>query len=167
MRFRLLPCLLLAALAGCRAGSGTEQETDDGPGHSDPLTGAWELVHARYGLPDEPVEIDRPDAPIQLKIFGDGHYAHVMNGPDGEFWGASAGTYAVDGDRYTETTWWSSSPENVGSVATFAFRIEDGRLYVEGPLEIVDAEGTRVQGFARMEETRRRAEQRRRYSRQE
>lgn len=151
-------CLLLGAIAGCRSGGDTGQDAGD-PGTSagDPLAGAWELVHARYGLPDAPVEIDQPDAPIQLKIFGGGRYAHVMNGPDGDFWGASAGTYAVDGDRYTETTLWSSSPENIGSVTTFAFRIEEGRLYLEGPLEIVDAEGNRVPGFARMEETRRRA----------
>lgn len=161
MRFRLLPYLLMGALAACQAGCDAAQETD-GPGKSagagGPLTGAWELVHARYGLPDEPMEIDKPDAPIQLKLFSDGHYAHVMNGPDGGFWGASAGTYAVEGNRYTETTLWSSVPENIGSVTVFAFRIEGDRLYLEGPLEIVDAEGNRVEAFPRMEEVRRRTE---------
>jgi len=157
-RFLAAACLLLAALAGCEPGHDAGRETSD-PGKfaGDPLAGAWELVHARYGLPDAPVEFDQPDAPLQLKIFGAGRYAHVMNGPDGEFWGASAGTYAVDGDRYTETTLWTSSPKNIGSVTTFAFRIEGDLLLMEGPLEIVDAEGNRVERFPRMEEVRRRA----------
>jgi hypothetical protein len=45
-------------------------------------------------------------------------------------------------------------------VTVFAFRIEGDRLYLEGPLEIVDAEGNRVEAFPRMEEVRRRTEYR-------
>lgn len=157
MKPRYFILLLLTPLFGCQQqgatdapGSGTEQTTS-------PLEGAWELVYAKYGLPDDPIEIKRPEEPIQLKIFADGHYAHVMQQPDGSFLGASAGTYVVEGNRYTETTHWSSTPENVGSVTTFVFRVEGDSLHMSGPVEMVDSSGKQVEEFPRMEEVRRRA----------
>lgn len=156
---RLFFCLfLLALLSGCHVEQDIQSQSN-APDSTmkEPLEGAWELVYAKYGLPDEPIEIEQPDDPIQLKIFSDGHYAHVMQNQDGSFLSASAGTYVVEGDHYTETTYWSSTPENIGSITTFTFRIDGDSLFMSGPVEIVDANGEKVEEFQQMEEIRRRA----------
>lgn len=154
---RLCFCLFLLALfSGCQVEQDIQRSRSN-PTDSTSLEGAWELVYAKYGLPDDPIEIEQPDDPIQLKIFSDGHYAHVMQNQDGSFLSASAGTYVVEGDHYTETTYWSSNPESIGSVTTFTFQIDGDSLFMSGPVEIIDANGEKVEEFKKMEEIRRRA----------
>lgn len=124
---------------------------------SNPLVGAWELVYGKYGLPDAPSEINRPDRPFQIKVFSPSHFAFLMYKEDGTFDGAGAGTYRIEGNQYIETFEWSSDAEYVGPTATWKFRIDGDTLYMSGPVRFVDAEGQEVEGIEKMEEIRRRA----------
>lgn len=122
-----------------------------------PLEGAWEVVYGRYGLPDEPVEVATPERPVQLKLFVSGRFAYVRQEADGPFQAASAGRYSVDGDRYTETTHWSSLPNAVGTRVTFEWRRFGDLLCVAGPVEVLDSQGDPVEDVPQMEEVLRRA----------
>lgn len=155
-KFLYILFVLLVLIIGCQAKQQDNASVPETEETASSLEGAWELIDATYGLPDDTVKFSQPDSPIQLKIFSNGHYAHVMNNRDDTFIGASAGTYKIEGNRYTETTFWSSTPENIGSVTTFVFDVEGDSLYMQGPVEMIDANGKKVKEFQRMEEIRRR-----------
>jgi hypothetical protein len=122
-----------------------------------PLEGAWELVHGRYGSPDAPVVLDTPERPVQLKLFVSGRFAYVRQEPGGPFQAASAGRYSVEADRYVETTDWSSSATAVGSRVSFAWKLTDDVLCFTGPVEVLDEDGNSVDTLPGMVETYRRA----------
>lgn len=147
-KWSLLPAI--AALAGIVGGCAPEQA-------SDPLDGAWEVIHGVYGLPDTPTELHSVERPIQLKIFNSGHFAYVRHKEDGSFQAASAGSYIVEGDRYTETTKWSYLPESIGTRVTFRWRIEGDLFCMSGPVEVLDADGKKVEGLKQLKEVLRRA----------
>lgn len=128
-------------------------------GQSDsPLVGGWTLAYGTYGVDEEnPVEVRPPDGPASLKVFSNNHFAYVMHDKEGDFLGASAGSYVIDGNRYTETTDWSSMPESIGTRTTFNFRVEGDSLYMSGPVEIVNENGEKREEFRKMEEVRVRA----------
>jgi len=123
----------------------------------DPLLGAWEVVHGQYGLPDAPVEMSCAERPVQLKVFASNRFAYVRHKEDGSFLAASAGTFTVDGDRYTETTEWSSVPEALGTRVTFRWRVVGDSLCMSGPVEVRDAHGKKVEISASMREAMRRS----------
>ena len=123
----------------------------------DPLVGAWEVVYGQYGLPDAAVELKSPQRPVQLKVFAGGRFAYVRHKEDGSFQAASAGSYLIDGDRYSEKTEWSSAPQAIGTKVTFRWRRVGDRLCMSGPLEVVDNQGKRVEGVKEMKEVMRRA----------
>jgi hypothetical protein len=123
----------------------------------DPLVGAWEVIYGQYGLPDAPVELRQLTPPVQLKVLGSGRFAYVRHNPDGSFLAASAGSYLIDGDRYTETTQWSSEPTSLGTRVTFTFRVAGDTVCMSGPVEVRDSQGQRVEGLRRMKELMRRA----------
>lgn len=81
-----------------------------------------------------------------------------MNDEEGNFFGASAGSYVTNGNRYTETTSLSSNPEGIDTKTTFVFRIQGDTLFMNGPVNIINAEGDSVKDFNRMEEVRVRAD---------
>ena len=123
----------------------------------DPLVGAWEVIYGQYGLPDAPVEVRQLTPPVQLKVFGAGRFAYVRHNPDGSFLAASAGSYEIDGDRYIETTQWSSEATSLGTRVTFTFYVVGETVCISGPLEVRDSRGQRVEGLPRMKELMRRA----------
>ncbi len=125
--------------------------------HRDPLGGAWEVVWGRYGPPGKPVEMTSSDAPIQLKLFTSNRFAYVRHGDNGAFQAASAGTYVVEGDRYTETTGWSSVPGAIGTRVTFRWRLVGDALCMSGPVEVIDSQGRRLERVAPTKELMRRA----------
>ena len=126
-------------------------------GQADPLVGAWEVVYGQYGLPDAAVELKSPQRPVQLKVFAGGRFAYVRHKEDGSFQAASAGSYLIDGDRYSEKTEWSSVPQAIGTTVTFRWRRVGDSLCVSGPLEVLDSEGKQVGGVKQMKEVMRRA----------
>jgi hypothetical protein len=128
-----------------------------GAGQADPLAGAWEVIYGQYGLSDAPVEIISPEHPVQLKVFASGRFAYVRHKEDGTFQAASAGSYTIDGDSYTETTEWSSVPQARGTRVTFKWRVVGDTVCMSGPVEVRDAGGKRVDGAGQMKELMRRA----------
>jgi hypothetical protein len=136
--------------------AGAPVEDGEASTNHDVLAGAWEVVYGQYGLPDAPVELSQPDKPVQLKLFTSGRFAYVRHSVDGSFQAASAGSYSVTGDRYTETTDWSSVPAAIGTRVTFAFRVVGDTVCMKGPLEVLDGQGKKLQGFKQMKEVMRR-----------
>ncbi len=146
MRAMWLGVVICVGLAG---GRGAAEQAD-------PVVGAWEVVHGQYGLPDATVDMNCAERPVQLKVFASGHFAYVRHKEDGSFQAASAGSYTIDGDRYTETTQWSSAPQALGTRVTFRWRVVGDALCMSGPLEVLDAHGKRLTGFKGMNELMRR-----------
>jgi hypothetical protein len=123
----------------------------------DPIEGAWEVVWGQYGLPDAPAEISSVERPVQLKLFASGRFAYVRHDTTGAFQAASAGSYRNEGNRYTETTEWSSVPQAIGTRVTFTWRTVGETLCMRGPIEVLDAQGKPVAGLKQMKELMRRA----------
>jgi hypothetical protein len=142
-------CLAIGVLTVASGGAWAEQ--------ADPLVGAWEVIYGQYGLPDAPVEMISAERPVQLKLFGSNRFAYVRHKEDGSFLAASAGRYTIQGDRYTETTEWSSAPEALGTKVTFRWRVVGDTMCMIGPTEVVDGHGKRVEGAKQMKELMRRA----------
>ena len=94
--------------------------------------------------------------PVQLKVFASRRFAYVRHKEDGSFLAASAGSYTIDGDRYTETTEWSSVPQALGTRVTFRWRVVADSLCMTGPVEVWDAHGQKVEGLSQMTELMRR-----------
>lgn len=121
-----------------------------------PIQGAWELTSGKYGMPDKPVERNQPNKPFQIKLFTDKHFAYVMQKPDGSFEQASAGTYKVSGNQYTETHNWVTEPKYKGYAFTFTYQLKGDQLIMKGPVKVLDAKGKEVK-YPLMEEIRIRA----------
>lgn len=147
MKTKLLCVLLLGApAASAIAGDVT-----------DPFVGAWEVVYGEYGLAEGRVEIDQSARPVQLKVFGSSRFAYVRHAVDGSFQAASAGSYTISGNRYTETTNWSSVPAALGTRVTFEFRLSGDAVCMTGPVEVIGSDGKPVEGLSQMREVMRRA----------
>jgi hypothetical protein len=144
--------LSLAVLVLLAVGSGRARAEEENR-----IVGAWEVIHGQYGLPEAPVEMSSTERPVQLKVFASNRFAYVRHKEDGSFLAASAGSYAIEGDRYAETTEWSSVPEALGTRVTFRWRVVGDTLCMSGPVEVVDAQGRKVAGVGQMKEIMRRA----------
>jgi hypothetical protein len=142
-------CLSAAVLVGIASGIGAEQ--------TDPLVGAWEVIYGQYGLPDAAVEMSSLEHTVQLKVFGSNRFAYVRHNAEGSFQAASAGTYTIEQNRYTETTEWSSVPQALGTRVTFEWRVVGDTACMKGPVEVFDGRGRRVEGVKQMKELMRRA----------
>ena len=149
---------LLLAFIGCSVEQEGQSDTNTIKTESEhPLVGGWELIHGKYGLPEDTIEV-KPEELKPLKVFSKNHFSYVMNDEGGSFFGASAGSYVINGNRYTETTSLSSNPEGIGTKTTFIFRIQGDTLFMNGPVNIINAKGDSVKDFNRMEEVRVRAD---------
>jgi len=109
----------------------------------DPLVGAWEVVYGQYGRPETPVAMSCTERPVQLKVLASSRFAYVRHKEDGSFLAASAGSHAIDGDRYAETTEWSSASEALGTRVTFRWRVVGDSQCMSGPVEVQDATARR------------------------
>jgi hypothetical protein len=152
----LTTCVLLAA---CDVESAPEVRAADpdlfapAPKAANPIVGTWELVRGEY---HDQVRDAAP--PFQLKLFTPTHFAYVMRDEDGSFSEAGAGPYTLDDESYTETHAYQSQREYVGFVATWAYRLIGDTLYMEGPMQVLDASGNPVtERIPRMKELRVRA----------
>lgn len=123
------------------------------------LVGAWELLRGEYPGPDGAAGSDRfAGQPYQLRLFTDSHFAYAMRDEAGRFTEASAGTYIVSGDTYTETHHYHSGESVNRFSADWRYRISGDTLYTE-MTKVVDSSGEDVTGqYGTWREVRVRAE---------
>ena len=100
-----LPVFLFFLLTICSAAFSQE---------ANPLLGAWELISGTYNLPDNPTTRSRPDKSFHFKLFSGKHFSTIMQGDDGQWNMAAAGTYVLNGNIYRETICCCYNQEAVG-----------------------------------------------------
>lgn len=136
------------------SGQAVDQELATTVSHTNRLEGAWKLVRGEYTRPDG-TTIEEEGGGYHLRLFSPSHFAYVMNHEMGEFGGAAAGTYTVNGNEFTETHMYEADSELSGASASFNFRISGDTLHVEGPTKVMDSSGNNLMGrLGRMKEVR-------------
>ena len=122
-----------------------------------PLEGAWYLIEGTYNG-----ETVKPEKPFQFKIFTDTHYSFLMQSDEGAWNRGMAGSYKIKDTTYIESCEFSSVPAQIGISAEWKYTIEDGKLIIEGPIRIMNPDGSDNKEFAgllnTMHEVRVRAE---------
>ena len=92
------------------------------------LEGTWEVVSAKTTAPDGTVSertiADPDDKGGSIRIINATHFAVVGYGKDGSFGWATAGTYTVEGNTYTEFVTKAADPSWVGWVNPAEFVLE-------------------------------------------
>ena len=137
--------LCLPFATGCQ-NSPASQDMPAEP--ANPIAGAWELVHVERTTADGETTLTETEAPLQVKVFTDNHFALYHMDEVGAFTGASTGTYRLEGNRFIETHLHNSDArfEDMGGALTIAweYAIEEGMLIMSGPLSAVDGAGNDV-----------------------
>ena len=93
------------------------------------LEGTWEVVSVKTTSPDgttvfERTVADPDDKGGSIKILNSTHFGLVGHKPDGSFAWASAGTYTVEGNTYTEFITNAADPSWVGWVLPKEFTLK-------------------------------------------
>lgn len=132
--FALIALLCMVSF-GC---SSTDSSTQQNRPMTDPaqLEGAWEMVENQVTG-----QVIRPVTPQQMKIFHDGFFSFVMYGSDGGFVHAGAGTYSVEGNRYTETFRYYSDTTWVGYTDEQTWELRGDTLIFSGFKKVFDRTG--------------------------
>lgn len=135
MNGSLLFTTLFIGLAACSTSDTSSDQVTDSTTHS-PIEGAWELVENRVdGNVVPPVRSE------QFKVFHDGFFSFIMYEPDGRFHGAGAGTYRLDGNRYTEAFRYYSDTTWVGYADQQTWALRGDTLIFEGFKKVYDRTG--------------------------
>ena len=93
----------------------------------DSLQGAWELTYAVYKDKDGKVLHEIKDgAEKSLKVLSLGHFSFITQGKDGKFSVAGAGTYTLQGNKYTEVVSFASLDRLLGKTYQFNCQMKDG-----------------------------------------
>ncbi len=129
-----LLCVLVLALAPSRPGLAQSEN---------PLTGVWHNVHGVYvSTSGDTVVVDHDGRPFSVSLFTPTHFSFIsLNLLDSLFSRAAAGTYRLEGDRYTQVFNWDSVKEKIGVTATWEMQIEGDTLVMSGPLRVVEPDG--------------------------
>jgi hypothetical protein len=93
----------------------------------DSLEGAWELVYAIYKDKDGKVVYEnKGDGEKSLKILAQRHFSFITQDKDGKFSVAGAGSYTLDGLKYTEIVNYTSMNRLMGKTYHFNCQMKDG-----------------------------------------
>jgi hypothetical protein len=97
------------------------------------LEGAWELDYAVYKDQQGKIvqEIKGADEK-SLKILSERHFSFITQGKDGKFVVAGAGTYSLEGNKYTEAVTYSSLDRLMGKKYQFTCQIKNGIWFHTG-----------------------------------
>ena len=91
------------------------------------LQGAWELDYAVYkDQQGKVVHEIKGGAEKSLKILTERHFSFITQGKDGKFMVAGAGTYSLDGSKYTEFVTHTSLHRLMGKTYQFNCEIRSG-----------------------------------------
>ncbi|HEX8200847.1 MAG TPA: hypothetical protein VF590_10185 [Isosphaeraceae bacterium] len=122
----------------------------EGPGTTK-LDGAWRMVAYRTAGGDEPTPL--PKGWEQTKLIAGGRFVWTTV-RDGRITRAAGGKATVRDDEYTEQIEFVLSEQDrwmAGKTGTFHWRLERGRLYVEGGIKTDTAESRISEVWERIE----------------
>lgn len=146
-----LVAILLAAVAllSSHQTAPNEDERPEIPLSADdaaaaPLQGTWKLLASKWNA-DTKQFADN----TVYKIYTRSRFAFVYFNPaDHSFTGAGGGSYAVDGNQFTERLeYFSFDTTAVGSTQTFHFEIKDGIFHQSGTLNTEKYPGYQIHEF--------------------
>jgi hypothetical protein len=119
------------------------------PEKKNKLEGVWELVSAKYTIPDTTYESTQANW-TQIKLITKSHFAFVgekPNRPHHKGWGtdserlaaadaflAGGGTYTLEGDTYTEHVEYFLTPNYVPVSMSFKCQVEGDQWILTGKL---------------------------------
>ncbi|MEM8527284.1 MAG: hypothetical protein AAF806_29865 [Bacteroidota bacterium] len=108
-----------------------------------PLEGAWYLMEGTYNG-----KTKKAEKPFQFKIFTNKHYAYLMQSEAGAWNQGMAGSYKMKDNTYIESCEFSSIPAQVGTSAEWKYSFKGDQLIIEGPIRIMNADGSDNIAFA-------------------
>ncbi|WP_080240655.1 hypothetical protein [Spirosoma rigui] len=130
------PVLVALSLLTVACQTGDKSTTTTTTSTASSIEGNWELVENRVGG-----KLIEPQRSQQFKVFHDGFFSYLMYNPDGSFHGAGAGTYTLDGNRYTETFRYSSDTTWVGFADQQTWELRGDTLIFAGFKKVLDRAG--------------------------
>jgi hypothetical protein len=104
-----------------------------------PIEGNWELVSNVVNG-----KLVNPKRTQQFKMFNDGFFSYIMYDSLGNFYGAGAGPYEVDGKTYKETFNYYSDTTYIGSADWQEWEIKGDTLLFYGFTKALMADGRDV-----------------------
>ena len=133
-----LIAIIAFATTSCQQAPATETQSDSSSEaaqaeqNSNPLEGTWKLLAAKWNA-DTKQFADN----TVYKIFTGNRFATIFyHQENNTFTGGGGGTYAIDGEQFTEhLEYFSFDTTAVGSSQTFSFEISDGILHQSGTLK--------------------------------
>lgn len=135
----LLLLLLLLLTAGTAAAQASAEPVPHTHGEmpradtsKNDLEGAWERIFVRLILPDTTIQESFPEEPRKHKLLTATYFAFGEQSEDGEEAFGGGGRYTLDGDTYTETYEYHSSPRMNGRSVAFDTRVEGNLWYISG-----------------------------------
>ena len=91
------------------------------------LAGAWELAYAVYKDKDGKVVHEiKEGGEKSLKVLSPGHFSFITQDKAGKFVVAGAGTWSLQGARYTEVVNYASLDRLLGKTYVFNCQMKDG-----------------------------------------
>jgi hypothetical protein len=160
MKNLLIQMALLIILSFTACNPPVIDESSSDKQNANPLTGAWLLINGKYFTADRDsilFEVNKPDQPVQIKVFSEDYFAYISRREDGSNSAGSAGPYKIDENKYIETHDWSSYEIAIGATSTYEFRIKGDTLYMSGPIKSVYSNGENWDDHIQMDEIRIRA----------
>ena len=126
----------LIALLGCNNQSKEASQTAEKKAFS-PIEGNWELVSDEQGG-------KKITTKKQFKVFNEGRFSFIMFDATGNFNGAGAGSYEVNGNTYKETFKYYSDTKFNGSSDWQEWKMEGDTLVFYGFKKVLMADGKDV-----------------------
>ena len=93
------------------------------------LNGVWQYVSGEYTFNDSTTTFTSDDV-NSMKIYSDTYYSMNTQNKTTEEYFAHSGSYALNGDEYTEVFKISKNPEMIGQSETFKYQINGNQLKI-------------------------------------
>ncbi len=130
--FQAIFIVLVVMIASCSAPKKEVPVETKTPAQE--LEGVWKITYGKIIYPDTVVEVTDSH---KLKILVGGRFAHGNQETDSTLT-AGGGTYAYDGQTYTENIEYFTIPSLVGQSVKFGVKLEGGKWSLSGTLRVDD-----------------------------